>query len=108
MPAPGPPPQPGAPAVVHPQWRPLSPVVEPGPLAGRQLRQPQPGSDATEVTVRPGDSLWSLSSARLGPFASDVDIALDWPRLYQANRDIIGANPHLLRPGQILRLPPGP
>ena len=46
-------------------------------------------------------------AARLGPFASDVDIALDWPRLYQANRDIIGGNPHLLRPGQVLRLPPG-
>ena len=107
MPAPGPAPQPGAPAVAHPQWRPLSPVVEPGPLAGRPLRQPQPGSHATEVTVRPGDSLWSLSSARLGPFASDVDIALDWPLIYQANRDIIGGNPNLLRPGQVLRLPPG-
>ena len=106
MPSPGPP-QPGAPAVAHPQWRPLSPVVDPGPLAGRQLRQPQPGPPFTEVTVRPGDSLWSLSSDRLGPFASDVDIALDWPRIYQANREIIGGNPSLLRPGQVLRLPPG-
>ena len=102
----GPAPQPG-PAVDHPQWRPLSPVVEPGPLVGRQLRAPQPGGQSSEVTVRPGDSLWSLSSARLGPFASDVDIALDWPRIYQANRDTIGGNPHLLRPGQVLRLPPG-
>ena len=107
MSAPGPAPQPGAPAVAHPQWRPLSPVVEPGPLAGRQLRAPQPGGQSTEVTVRPGDSLWSLSSARLGPFASDVDIALDWPRIYQANRDTIGGNPNLLRPGQVLQLPPG-
>lgn len=100
----------GTPAapVANPQWRPLSPVVEPGPLAGRQLRHRQPADQASEVTVRPGDSLWSLSAARLGPFASDVDIALDWPRLYQANRDIIGGNPHLLRPGQVLRLPPGP
>ena len=99
---------PGTSAVAHPQWRPLSPVIEPGPLAGRPLRLQQPAGQGTEVTVRPGDSLWSLSAARLGPFASDVDIALDWPRLYQANRDIIGANPHLLRPGQILRIPPGP
>ena len=51
------------------------------------------------MTVRPGDSLWSLSSARLGPFASDVDIALDWPLIYQANRDIIGGNPNLLQAG---------
>ena len=104
---PGPAPQPGAPAVANPQWRPISPAVEPGPLAGRPLRQPQPGAQSTEVTVRPGDSLWTLSSARLGPFASDVDIALDWPLIYQANRNIIGANPHLLRPGQVLQLPPG-
>ena len=95
-------------AVTHPQWRPLSPVVEPGPLAGRPLRLQQPAEKGIELTVRPGDSLWSLSAARLGPFASDVEIALDWPRLYQANRDIIGANPHLLQPGQILRIPPGP
>ncbi len=99
---------PGTSAVAHPQWRPLSPVIEPGPLAGRPLRLQQPAEKGAEVTVRPGDSLWTLSAARLGPFASDVDIALDWPRLYQANRDVIGANPHLLRPGQILRIPPGP
>lgn len=107
MAPPGPAPQPGAPAVAQPQWRPLSPVVEPGPLAGRPLRQQQPGAQSAEVTVRAGDSLWSLSSARLGPFASDVDIALDWPLIYQANRDIIGGNPDLLRPGQVLQLPPG-
>jgi len=99
---------PGTSAVDHPQWRPLRPVIEPGPLAGRPLRPQQPAEKGPEVTVRHGDSLWTLSAARLGPFASDVDIALDWPRLYQANRDIIGANPHLLRPGQILRIPPGP
>ena len=99
---------PGTSAAAHPQWRPLSPVIEPGPLTGRPLRLQQPAGQATEVTVRPGDSLWSLSAARLGPFASDVDIALDWPRVYQANRDVIGANPHFLRPGQILRIPPGP
>ncbi|MET1065589.1 MAG: LysM domain-containing protein [Arthrobacter sp.] len=96
---------PGVPVVAHPQWRPLSPVTEPGPLAGQPLRQP--ADQATELTVRPGDSLWSLSAARLGPLASDVDIALHWPRLYQANRDIIGASPHLLLPGQVLRIPPG-
>ena len=99
---------PGTSVVAHPQWRPLSPVIEPGPLTGRPLRLQQPAGQGTEVTVRPGDSLWSLSAARLGPFASDVDIALDWPRLYHANRDVIGANPHFLRPGQILRIPPGP
>ncbi|XAS63144.1 LysM peptidoglycan-binding domain-containing protein [Micrococcaceae bacterium Sec5.8] len=108
-PVPGPTPRPGQPAanpaVAGPQWQPLSPVVDPGPLAAQPPRHQQPSSPASEVTVRPGDSLWSLSAARLGPFASDVDIAVDWPRLYQANKDIIGGNPNLLRPGQVLRLP---
>ncbi|MET1021507.1 MAG: LysM domain-containing protein [Arthrobacter sp.] len=108
-PAPAPPAvPPGTSVAAHPQWRPLSPVIEPGPLTGRPLRLQQPGGEGTEVTVRPGDSLWSLSADRLGPFASDVDIAMDWPLLYQANRDVIGANPHFLRPGQVLRIPPGP
>ena len=31
----------------------------------------------------------------------------EWPRRYQANRAVIGESPHLLRPGQILRLPGG-
>lgn len=88
-------------------WTPQLPAVEPGTLAARQLRAPEPADGRAGVTVRPGDSLWSLTAARLGPFASDVDIARAWPRLYQANRDVIGESPHLLRPGQVLRLPPG-
>lgn len=104
--APAPTPAPGTAAVVIPQWRPLNPVVEPGPLAGPPLRHQEPADHAGVITVRSGDSLWSLSADRLGPYASDVDIAMDWPRLYQANRDVIGANPNLLRPGQVLRLPP--
>lgn len=104
-------PQPGTPAqtlaVANPQWQPFSPVVDPGLLAGRPPRREQSADQSTEVTVRPGDSLWTMSARRLGPFASDLDIALDWPLIYQANRDIIGGNPHLLRPGQVLRLPPG-
>ena len=97
----------------HPPGR-RSPALRPWPIhnGGRSARSSTPapwrgarcgsssrGAPFTEVTVRPGDSLWSLSSARLGPFASDVDIALDWPRIYQANREIIGGNPNLLQAG---------
>ena len=90
-----------------PQWIPRAPAIEPGPLAARQLRTGEPAEERGEVTVRAGDSLWSLASARLGPLATDADIAREWPRLYQANRAAIGESPHLLRPGQILRLPSG-
>jgi nucleoid-associated protein YgaU len=67
----------------------------------------EPADGRAEVTVRAGDSLWSLASARLGPLASDLDIAREWPRLYQANRAVIGESPDLLHPGQVLRLPEG-
>lgn len=89
-----------------PRWRPLRPVAEPGPLTSGRLRPPEPAASPGEVTVRAGDSLWSLSAALLGPFASDADIASAWPRLYQGNRNIIGEDPNVLLPGQVLRFPP--
>ena len=36
---------------------------------------------------------------------SDVDIALEWPRWYAANRALIGGSPDVLLPGQILQAP---
>jgi hypothetical protein len=103
---PQPPPSASGP-VADPQWKPLRPLVEPGPLASAQLRPQEPAATRKEITVRSGDSLWSLTAAELGPFASDVDIAIGWPRLYQANRPAIGENPDALLPGQVLRFPPG-
>jgi hypothetical protein len=109
-PASGPPPASGSPGTgpdITPPWTPRVPAVDPGSLAARQLRIQEPADGEAEVTVRTGDSLWSLAATRLGPLASDADIAREWPRLYQANRAVIGESPHLLRPGQILRLPGG-
>lgn len=57
------------------------------------------------VTVRRGDSLWSIASRHLGSGASDVQVAREWPRWYAANRDLIGDDPDLLVPGQQLRPP---
>jgi len=104
-PAPGPQ-DPAAGSPVDPRWKPASPIVDAGPLAARHARaQDTPGA-RREITVRSGDSLWSIAAATLGPFASDADIAREWPRLYAGNRNTIGANPHFLRPGQVLILPP--
>ena len=86
-------------------WTPSAPAVEPGTLAARQLRIQEPADGVAEVAVRAGDSLWSIAAARLGPLASDADVAREWPRLYRANRAVIGESPHLLHPGQVLRLP---
>lgn len=88
-----------------PPWIPPAPAVAPGTLAARELRTESPEVGGAEVTVRAGDSLWSLAASRLGPLASDVDIAAEWPRLYRANRSVIGDSPDLLHPGQVLRFP---
>ena len=58
----------------------------------------------TSVTVRPGDTLWSITAAALRS-TDDVRIAAAWPRLYEANAGTIGPDPSLLRPGQVLTIP---
>lgn len=57
------------------------------------------------VTVRRGDSLWSIASRHLGPGASEIQVAHEWPRWYAANRALIGEDPDVLVPGQQLRPP---
>lgn len=89
---------------LDPHWTPAPVPVDPGALATGPLRKQDP---TASVTVRTGDSLWSLSAAALGPLASDLDIAMAWPRLYDANRSVIGPDPGLLLPGQVLKLPAG-
>jgi nucleoid-associated protein YgaU len=62
---------------------------------------------ADEVVVRRGDSLWDIAARHLGPDASAADVAIEWPRWHQANRDVIGADPDLIIPGQRLVPPAG-
>jgi hypothetical protein len=61
--------------------------------------------ESRSVVVQPGDTLWSLSAAHLGPDASDAEVAVYWPRLYATNRDRVGADPDLIEAGQQLTLP---
>lgn len=91
-----------------PAWQPQAPTVEPGLLSrqGSRDRAFEHHAEAS-VVVKPGDTLWSIAADNLGPFATDVDIALHWPMWYSANRGIIGNDPATLRPGQVLQ-PPTP
>ncbi len=59
----------------------------------------------TSITVRRGDCLWDLVARALGPDADLDEVARAWPRWYAANRHVIGADPDLLLPGQVLHAP---
>jgi hypothetical protein len=55
--------------------------------------------------VHRGDTLWDIAARHLGPNASAVDISRAWPAWYEANRATIGADPDVIRPGELL-VPP--
>ncbi|MCT9624470.1 hypothetical protein HWD94_04945 [Pseudarthrobacter equi] len=98
---------------LQPGWQPrTTPVVDPGLMASPATRggaTPVGGSVHTTgtVAVLAGDTLWDIVRGQLGSNASDIDVALEWPRWYEANRAVIGQNPDVLLPGQVLQ-PPSP
>ncbi|MFC3299830.1 hypothetical protein FJV46_04645 [Arthrobacter agilis] len=88
---------------VSPAWKPVAMPVQGGAL----LRGPTRAVDRpAEVVVVPGDSLWSIVEQHLGPLATAADIAEAWPAWHSANKAVIGDNPCLLLPGQVLHAPP--
>ena len=64
-----------------------------------------PPDERPGLVVRRGDTLWDLVQRHLGPDASDAEVAAEWPRWHEANRDVIGHDPDLLLPGQVLQAP---
>lgn len=71
------------------------PVTDPPKPAEKQrppvvnLGEPKP---AQTYTVKAGDSLYKV-------------FGKNWPKIYEANRNIIGNNPNLIYPGQVLVIP---
>ena len=96
-----------------PGWRPSAPTVRPGldprfhAPAARQPAGTDGGAQPRQVVVVRGDTLWSIAARALGPEATPAQIAAEWPRWYAANRDVIGPNPDIIRPGEILTAPNG-
>ncbi|WP_405742511.1 transglycosylase family protein [Streptomyces sp. NBC_01525] len=66
----------------------------PGRHASRGGERTDPGEDA--YTVRPGDNLSAIVEAR--------ELPGGWPALYERNEDVIGDDPDLIHPGQLLDL----
>ncbi|AEG45065.1 LysM peptidoglycan-binding domain-containing protein [Isoptericola variabilis] len=67
--------------------------------------RPHVGADAGTVVVHRGDTLWDLARAALGDDATDADVMRAVVRWHEANRDVIGDDPDLILPGQVLRAP---
>ena len=55
-------------------------------------------SAAMTYTVVSGDSLWAIAVKLLGNGAR-------WPEIYEANKAVVGPNPNLIHPGQVLTIP---
>lgn len=74
-------------------------------------KSPDPETDAhadanaEHVVVAAGDTLWAIAARTLGPDADDAMIAEETRRWHQQNRDVIGADPDVLHPGQELVAP---
>ncbi|MCL1900675.1 MAG: LysM peptidoglycan-binding domain-containing protein, partial [Promicromonosporaceae bacterium] len=86
---------------------PLTDNTEPSP---HSPAAPEPADGAGQYVVQPGDCLWRIAAAQLtdsyGSGASNAAIAAATAAWYTANRAVIGNNPNLIYPYQVLTAPP--
>lgn len=78
-------------------------LVERRTLAATEVAQPQPAraddrAGQGSYTVVKGDNLWKIAKRTYGDGSR-------WQAVYDANRGVIGGNPNLIYPGQVLTLP---
>jgi hypothetical protein len=92
------------PAAPAPDWVP-TPVRALPSVTLTTPRHSATDGEVREVTVRRGDTLWDIAAAHLSADATDAEIADEWQRWFQANRSVIGPDPDLILPGQVLRVP---
>ncbi|MDQ2740445.1 MAG: LysM peptidoglycan-binding domain-containing protein [Actinomycetota bacterium] len=91
------------------------PAARSDPAGDRAEKQPAPavnvdwpsgtGVRGGEVVVLRSDSLWSIAARHLPGDASDAEIDRTWHQWYSANSAVLGSDPNLIFPGQILLAP---
>ena len=95
------------PDVVMPPAAPRPPEPDSRAAAPGAVAPATPPSSPTAVhVVVPGECLWAIAQARLGPSATNQQIDAGWRAIYAANRAAIGDDPGLIHPGLVLLLPP--
>lgn len=72
--------------------------IHPGQVLKLPTGIKAPPAPEGSYTVKSGDTLYDIAQATYGS-------GNDWPRIYAANRTVIGGNPNLIHPGQVLVLP---
>jgi hypothetical protein len=95
---------PATPSTPAPGWTPSRPVQRALPDSGL-VTGGRSSHRAADVVVHRGDTLWDIARRHLGPDATDAEVAHAWPAWHEANRAVIGDDPGLILPGQVLRLP---
>lgn len=90
------------PATVEGSRDPDTPDPDNAGTDGEALPGAGPGA---RYTVDAGDSLWRIAANHLGDDATATAINAEWRRWHDINRGVIGANPHLIHPGQVLLVP---
>lgn len=84
------------------EWKDYSPrrivLQEKKPTAKDTSRAGQPNGMPKTYTVVKGDCLWYIAKRFYGKGG-------EWPKIYSANKAIIGGNPNLIYPGQVFTIP---
>ncbi|USQ75278.1 LysM peptidoglycan-binding domain-containing protein [Ornithinimicrobium cryptoxanthini] len=89
----------------EPGWRPTEPPrTAPSSTSIDLVSRGTAAPDS--IVVRAGDTLWDITARHLGADADAPTIAAAWPLWFEANRDVIGADPDLILPGTLLVPPP--
>ncbi len=87
-----------------------TPAPDSGTAVARPVVERVTASGPTTYTVVRGDSLWKIARGLLGATderPSGEQITRLWREIYAANRDVIGKDPNLILPGQVLAIPGG-
>ena len=79
-------------------------ISNPGP-------RPVTGSGAGSIyTIVRGDTLWGIARQILGQRGgtpTGAEISAAWQMIYATNADVVGDDPNLILPGQVLSIPGG-
>ena len=85
----------------------VGPVAGDMPVVSTEKARP-PSTTASSHVVAKGECLWRIARSHLdahGLPSTGSDVSKMWRAIYAQNRDLIGEDPDLIRPGQVLTIP---